>query len=179
MDNVMFTDATLFSTVHPDMEKRTSVSSILMSAVIAVLGIGAFVSSMRMDDATSTWSMVLMTGGTVLLLVALFRLFWKSKEWVYIPTGSVAKDGSCYFDICDLQALNNLLEQRTFDTGVDVKARSNGNARMDYMVSRDKKFAAVQLFRFVPYTYEAASSVFYLTGKDATSFVRCLETGNF
>lgn len=175
----MHTDVTLFSTTHPDIEKRTSVSSILVSAVIAVLGIGAFACSMQMDDAASTWSMVLMTLGTVLLLVALFRLFWRSKEWVYIPTGSVAKDGSCYFDVAGLQALGNLLERKTFDAGAGVKLRSSGNARMDYMISRDKKFAAVQLFRFVPFTYETASPVFYLTGKEAASFARCLEASNF
>ena len=32
---------------------------------------------------------------------------------------------------------------------------------MDYMISQDKKFVAAQLFRFIPYTYEPASSVFY------------------
>ena len=47
---------------------------------------------------------------------------------------------------------------------------------MDYLISHDKRFAAVQLFRFIPYTYEAASSVYYLTGQDALDFTRCLET---
>ena len=42
---------------------------------------------------------------------------------------------------------------------------------MDYMISQDKKFVAAQLFRFIPYTYEPASSVFYFTGDDASAFV--------
>lgn len=114
-----------------------------------------------------------------LVAPGLFRLFWRSKEWVYTPTGSVTKEASCYFDVCDLQVLDTLLESKTFFNAIDVKTKTSGNVRMDYMVSQDKKFAAVQLFRFVPYTYEAASSVFYLTGNDATGFVRCLETGKF
>ena len=179
MNNVVSADATLFSTVHPNIVKRVSVSSVLISAVIAFLGVGAFISSLRVGDTATTLSMVLMTGGTILLLVALFRLFWRSKEWVYTPTGSITKDGSCFFDVCDLQALNDQLEKKAFATSIDVKAKTNGNVRMDYMVSQDKKFAAVQLFRFIPYTYEAASSVFYLTGDDASNFVRCLETSNF
>lgn len=179
MNNVVSADATLFSTVHPNIQKRTSVSSVLTSTVIAIFGIAAFISSLRMGDATSTLSMVLMTSGTILLLLALFRLFWRSKEWVYTPTGSVTKDGTCYFDVCDLQALNNQLEKKAFTTNMNVKVKSNGNVRMDYMVSQDKKFAAVQLFRFIPYTYEAASSVYYLTGSDASNFVHCLETSSF
>lgn len=50
---------------------------------------------------------------------------------------------------------------------------------MDYLISHDKRFAAVQLFRFIPYTYEPASSVYYLTGQDALDFTRCLETNKF
>ena len=50
---------------------------------------------------------------------------------------------------------------------------------MDYMISQDKKFVAAQLFRFIPYTYEPASSVFYFTGNDASAFVHCLETSEF
>lgn len=38
-------------------------------------------------------SMVLMAGGTILFLWAVFRFFWRGKEWVYAPTGSVAKEG--------------------------------------------------------------------------------------
>lgn len=84
MNNVVSADATLFSTVHPNIQKRTSVSSVLTSTVIAIFGIAAFISSLRMGDATSTLSMVLMTSGTILLLLALFRLFGEVKNG-YIP----------------------------------------------------------------------------------------------
>ena len=154
MNNAVSADVTLFSRVHPDIVKRISVSSVIVSALLAIGGIGAFVTSLRMGDATSTMSMVFMTVGTILILTALFRLFWRSKEWVYTPTGSVTKEG-------------------------DVQVKSNGNVRMDYLISHDKRFAAVQLFRFIPYTYEAASSVYYLTGQDALDFTRCLETNKF
>lgn len=60
-----------------------------------------------------------------------------------------------------------------------MKVKTNGNVRMDYMISQDKKFVAAQLFRFIPYTYEPASSVFYFTGDDASAFVHCLETSEF
>lgn len=179
MSNAVSASETLFSTAHPDIVKRTCLSSVLVSAILCVVGAGAFITSLKMGDSSSTMSMMFMAGGTILFLWAVFRLFWKSKEWVYAPTGSVAKEGSCFFDVCDLQALANTLEKRDFVTKKDVKVKQNGNVRMDYMLSQDKKFVAVQLFRFIPYTYEPATSVFYFTGNDAGEFVSCLETKDF
>ena len=154
MSNTVSTEATLFSTTHPDVVKRTSVSSIIISAILCVIGAGAFATSLKMGDSSSTMSMVLMAG-------------------------SVAKEGACFFDVCDLQALTETLEKKGFETKNDVKVKTNGNVRMDYMISQDKKFVAAQLFRFIPYTYEPASSVFYFTGDDASAFVHCLETSEF
>lgn len=179
MNNTISADVTLFSTAHPDIVKRTSLSSVIISAILCLVGSGAFITSLKMGDSSSTMSMLFMAGGTILFLLAVYRLFWRSKEWIYLPTGSVAKEGSCFFEVCDLEALNDALEKKTFASHKGVKVKSNGNVRMDYMISRDKKFVAVQLFRFIPYTYEPASSVFYYTGSDASKFVHCLETSDF
>lgn len=179
MSDTVYTEATLFSTTHPDVVKRTSVSSVILSAVLCVTGVCAFAASLKTGDSSSTLSMAFMTGGTILLLWAVFRFFWRSKEWVYAPTGSVAEEGGCFFDVCDLQALTETLEKKDFETKNGVNVKKNGNVRMDYMISRDKRFVAVQLFRFIPYTYEPASSVFYFTGDDARAFVHCLETSDF
>lgn len=179
MNTVISADETMFSTVHPDIEKRTSVSSVLISVIFCVIGAGAFVTSLKTGNSSSIMSMAFMTGGTILFLLAVFRLFWKSKEWVYVPTGSVAREHTCFFDECDLQALTAALENKNFEGKSKVKAKPCGNVRMDYMLSQDKHFVAVQLFRFIPYTYEPASSVFYYTGTEANAFVRCLETSKF
>ncbi len=60
MSNTVSTEATLFSTTHPDVVKRTSVSSIIISAILCVIGAGAFATSLKMGDSSSTMSMVLM-----------------------------------------------------------------------------------------------------------------------
>lgn len=114
MSNTVSTEATLFSTTHPDVVKRTSVSSIIISAILCVIGAGAFATSLKMGDSSSTMSMVLMAGGTILFLWAVFRFFWRGKEWVYAPTGSVAKEGTCFFDVCDLQALTDCVGEKRF-----------------------------------------------------------------
>lgn len=58
MSNTVSTEATLFSTTHPDVVKRTSVSSIIISAILCVIGAGAFATSLKMGDSSSTMSMV-------------------------------------------------------------------------------------------------------------------------
>ena len=45
MNNAVSADVTLFSRVHPDIVKRISVSSVIVSALLAIGGIGAFVFS--------------------------------------------------------------------------------------------------------------------------------------
>ena len=40
---------------------------------------------------------------------------------------------------------------------------------MDYMYSKDRKFAAVQLFQFVPYTYQPVTAVHYFTNDAAAA----------
>ena len=136
-------DATIFASTHPDIAKRISVSGVLISSVMLLIGILAFASTFELDDKSSTTSMALMVLGTGLFLIGIFRLFWKSKEVVYLPTKSVAKEHS-------------------------------GNIRMDVILSADKKFAAVQLFQFVPYTYQPITSVQYFTNEKASAIVAFL-----
>ena len=140
-------DATLFASSHPDIAKRTSVSGLLISLAMMVAGLLIFVSIFEMHYKSSTISMALMVVGTALILLGVFRLFWKSKEMVYLPTGSVTKERSMFFDL----------------------KQSSGNVRMDIMISQDNKFAALQLFQFVPYTYTPVTSVRYFTGSEAAA----------
>ena len=105
-----------------------------------LIGILAFASTFELDDKSSTTSMALMVLGTGLFLMGIFRLFWKSKEVVYLQ----------------------------------IKSEASGNIRMDVILSADKKFAAVQLFQFVPYTYQPITSVQYFTNEKASAIVAFL-----
>ena len=125
MSNTVSTEATLFSTTHPDVVKRTSISSVIISAILCVIGAGAFATSLKMGDSSSTMSMVFMAGGTILFLWAVFRLFWRSKEWVYAPTGSVAKEGACFFDAVSYTHLDVYKRQ---DIGFAVQQHCEANS---------------------------------------------------
>ena len=161
-------DATIFASSHPDIAKRTSVSGLIFSCIMLLAGVIAFVSTFEMEDRSSTISMGLMVLGTALFLIGVFRLFWKSKEIVYLPTGSVAKEQSIFFDLKHLDELTDFSMQST------AKGGTSGNLRLDVMLSEDRKFAAVQLFQFVPYTYNPVTSVRYFTNGEAASIAAFL-----
>ena len=76
-------DATLFASSHPDIVKRTSVSGLIFSVAMLLVGVFIFASIFEMSDKSSTLSMALMVLGTAFVLLGVFRLFWKSKEVVY------------------------------------------------------------------------------------------------
>ncbi len=176
--NIMATtqtiDATIFASTHPDIAKRTSVSGVLISSVMLLIGILAFASIFELDDKSSTASMALMVLGTGLFLMGIFRLFWKSKEVIYLPTKSVAKEHSVFFDLKHVDTLKNFVNSGSFSTDLKIKSEASGNIRMDVILSADKKFAAVQLFQFVPYTYQPITPVQYFTNEEASAVVAFL-----
>ena len=47
MSNTVSTEATLFATTHPEVVKRTSISSVIISAILCVIGAGAFATSLK------------------------------------------------------------------------------------------------------------------------------------
>ena len=160
-------DATIFASTHPDIAKRTSVSGLIFSVAMLLLGILIFASTFEVTDRSSTLSMLLMVLGTAFFLLGIFRLFWKSKEVVYIPTGSITKERSVFFDLKHMGKLKEMIEKGQLSIEEGVKSEGSGNVRLDVILSQDNKFAAVQLFPFVPYTYTPVTSVHYYTGNDA------------
>lgn len=171
-------DATIFASSHPDVVKRISVSGILFSSLMLLAGVLAFVSTFSFEDKSSTVSMALMVLGTGLFLVGIFRLFWKSKETVYLPTGSLTKERSVFFDLKHKDKLVDLVNSGSFTTDSSIKSTASGNIRMDVIFSEDKKFVGVQLFQFIPYTYQPITPVRYFTGAGALAIVAFLTKSN-
>lgn len=166
-------DATVFASSHPDIAKRTSISGLLFSCTLLLVGVLAFVSTFELEDKSSTVSMALMVLGTGLFLVGIFRMFWKSKEVVYLPTGSKAKERSMFFDLKYLDKLTDQVNSGAFSSK-EIKSETSGNIRMDVILSDDNKFAAVQLFQFIPYTYQPVTSVRYFTNDGASAVANFL-----
>lgn len=167
-------EETLLSSAHVQLDKHFCVKQLLVSSLIALGGIVAIVLMMVMDNPDSTLSMALLTIGIILLLFALYRFFTKSHETVYKPTGSVVRTGSLYMDIGELQNLQQMIKKNDFPVSSRISFKEGGNGRLDYMASKDGRFVAIQLFQFVPYTYESVSDKLYYTDDGAVAIARCI-----
>jgi hypothetical protein len=165
---------TLLSSTHVQLDKHLCVKKLLVSSLIALGGIVAIVLMMAMDESDTTLSMALLTIGIILLLFALNRFFTKSHETIYKPTGSVVRSGSLYMDSLELQNLQQMIKKNHFPETSRVAFKEGGNGRLDYMISKDGRFVAVQLFQFVPYTYESVSDILYYTDDEAVAIARCI-----
>ena len=74
-----------------------------------------------------------------------------------------------FFDLKHMGKLKEMIEKGQLSIEEGVKSEGSGNVRLDVILSQDNKFAAVQLFQFVPYTYTPVTSVHYYTGNDAAT----------
>lgn len=75
-------DATIFASSHPDIAKRTSISGVLFSSFMLLVGILAFASTFELEDRSSTVSMALMVFGTGLFLVGIDEAMSSFREVV-------------------------------------------------------------------------------------------------
>ena len=167
-------EETLLSSAHVQLDKHICVKQLLVSSLIALGGIVAILLMLVMDESDSTLSMALLTIGVILLLFSLYRFFMKSHETIYKPTGSVVSSGSLYMDTIELQNLQQMIKKNHFPATSRVSFKEGGNGRLDYLVSKDGRFVAIQLFQFVPYTYESVSDKLYYTDDEAVAIARCI-----
>ena len=74
-------DATIFASSHPDIAKRTSVSGVLISSVMLLVGILAFVSTFELADKEqvySLWGFSVSSGNQKKLFICQPKVWLKS-----------------------------------------------------------------------------------------------------
>ena len=174
MNQTAQVEDTLFSAAHPQLYKKISANQILVSSLITLAGIVAIVLMVVMKESDSELSMALLAAGIILLLWGIYRFFKKSYDTVYKPTGSTIRTNTLYMETVELQELQRRLKKNDFTSSSRFAFKEGGNGRMDYMISKDGKFVGVQLYLFVPYTYEPVSDKLYYTDDDAVTVANCL-----
>ena len=153
MKQITPVEETLFSSTHVHLDKHISVKQILVSSLFALAGIVAIVLMLMMDASDSNLSMVLLTVGVILLLYSFYRFFSKSHEIIYTPTGSEVRSGTLYMDATELQHFQQMVKKNDFSTSSRVVFKEGGNGRLDYLISKDNRFVALQLFHFIPFEF--------------------------
>lgn len=174
MKQTIRAEETLFTAAHPQLFKHISISQIIISSLIALVGGIAILLSFVWDKTDSTLCMTFLSVGMIFLLISLYRYVNYSHETVYRATGSPIRMGTLYMDTVELQSLQQMLKNNDFSSSFRLSFKEAGNARLDYLKSKDGRFVAIQLFRFVPYTYESISDKLYYMDDDAIDMARCL-----
>ena len=165
---------TIFSASHPHLYKKISSRQVFLALIVALCGFVMISFSYLLGESNDTLSMVSLTVGIIMALFAIYHFFTKRHETVYGPTGSVVRSGSLYMDSAELQHLQQMIKKNDFTSSSRLVFKEGGNGRLDYLVSKDGKFVAMQLFQFVPYTYEAVSEKCYYTDDAAAAIARCI-----
>lgn len=168
-------DAPRCASTHPHVASRISLPSVIYSLLLLFPGIAAFLFLYEEHDKSTTFSMALLAFGSIFIVYGLYRLLWKSKVLVYLPTGSVAEEQCLFFDLKYMSKLVDLLNKDSLSADTSVRCEDAGNVRMSVVLSADNRFAAVQLFQFVPYNYAPITPIRYYTEKEAAAVSAFLE----
>ena len=146
---------------HTGIKPATNSKSILITTSCLILGLALLSSASFIEDHTSGLYLAAICFPFLLLLVALFFLIFRRKQLVYASTGSPIISGHLYFDKSQMDVVISMLNADSPENIEWTGFKAHGNARLVYMVSRDAKFAAIQLDEYIPHNYEPVTDIFY------------------
>ena len=108
--------------------------------------------------------------------------FGLKKDFVYTPTGNKLKGYEMSIKSDGCRIANNLITAKTehdLDTMIEKKERlidnPNGNERMDIVLSADRQFVALQLFRYENYLFVEVGEPKFFEGEDAMKVTKILD----
>jgi len=81
-----------------------------------------------------------------------------------------------FFATSDIQKFRSSLENKSFSCIKDIKLTDFGS-KLDLVYSRDKQYASIKLFEYVPYTYQEITPVMEYHGEDATALISAIVRG--
>jgi hypothetical protein len=156
----------LFESTHQDVIKRINTPGMILSILLILAGIVILISSSQIGRVSAAITLTLMILGCGLLLFGIYWIIFKSKTLVFGPTGSKVIKNSVSFDIHELIKLERIIKSGSFSLEL-IPTNEKGSVRLDYMISEDGQFVAVQLFQFSTYKYTADIPITYFRGDKA------------
>lgn len=158
----------LYTSSSENLKKCVNVRNVVLSVIALLIGgVLAYYSTVVAD---STISSLVLCVGSIIIICALYCVFFRTMHWVYAPTHSAMKADSVSYEAKRFEALwNNLSDEFGFSR---LRSTAEQSAiRMDYIYSVDGKFAALQLFQYSSLLYSPITEVYTLKGDDAGRFI--------
>ena len=172
-----------YKTIVEDIENVTE-RKVIKQNEFSVIALGTFViggvcawAGFSIEDPNSSVSTFLFTASVCLIIGSIVKFCMGREYYLFKPTGSRLQKTTVYFDNKESQPLQYCIEERRFEDLKHMKRQVNTGIKLEAMVASDRKFAAVQISEYVPYTYEAVSPVVCYYDSDAESFLNNLQFG--
>ncbi len=155
--------------------KKNNGMMMIISSFILCAGVASIYACYQQPDTKSSLSMFLLMVGILLTIAGISLFFMKYRQWVYVSTGSRVKVDHRLFDKSQSERLKTLLSKGEFAGGQPVSFVNNSTARLDFVMSEDNQYAAVQLFDFVAFVYEPITPVYSYTGQQASGIIEYIQ----
>lgn len=141
------------SSSNQDIRQRFNVKKTIIGVIVLLIGLFHLPEAILLImDGISLDSILYLIGNILLCLLGIYQLKFRSREMRYLPTKSVVKEKNYSFNLKYLEPLKEMIESGNFYNNINIEKGTGGNLRLDVLMSADKKFAAVRLLQFIPYS---------------------------
>ena len=165
---------TLNHKVH--IRQRFNVKKTIIGVIVLLIGLFHLPEAILLImDGISLDSILYLIGNILLCLLGIYQLKFRSREMRYLPTKSVVKEKNYSFNLKYLEPLKEMIESGNFSNNINIEKGTGGNLRLDVLMSADKKFAAVRLLQFIPYSYIPVMDMQYLRNDKIAALENFLE----
>ncbi|MEG1573234.1 MAG: hypothetical protein RSC04_06540 [Bacteroidales bacterium] len=159
--------------------KQKNVKNSLYAGIGIALGLVCILgASFGGVDNKAALYLALMTFGIIFVLVGVVMLIFNRGQWIYVPTKSEIKSYEIFFKSDSLHSLMQALETGNIMSLYPMKGESGQGVRLNALLSKDGKFAACQVYKYVPYNYEPASEIYTIKDPVASEFCECVKKIN-
>jgi hypothetical protein len=136
--------------------KKTDKKSISISLSLTAAGTILFIIP-GITNITGLPGQIIFFIALIVFITGLVRLFFNHKSDYYTVTGSRVRSSTYYFKMEDYNLLTNSLNTGYYEKVPLLKDENHTGVRVDFKITLDRKFATFQIFRYIPFRYEADS----------------------
>lgn len=161
------------------LEKRRSIKHLTITTLALLIGCAlVLVAETMIPNSSTNLYLGIITLAIGVLVFGVVRMFSSQAKMVYQPTGSPVRDYVLYFQGTDGQTLESALRENATNTLRKNWSKDGAPIKMDVVVSEDQRFAACQVYQYVPHSYEPVGSVYVLPENHLSDFCKCVSELN-
>lgn len=174
MNTIAILSENINSCQLPDVERKTNISSLILSFVLVALAGVLFVMSGKVESNLGSSTEVFF--GVIAIGIALYLIFGQRNKLIDTSTGSVVSKDHIYFSANDLHGIKVALANKDFDGFDNVRRQPDGNVQVIFFFSRDSRYIAIQVQKYEPFEYKPSSDIYVFRGGDAETLIGKLKS---